>query len=122
MRKEQRLTKSRDFDLVRKEGRSWADRYLVLVARPNDMGVSRFGFAVGKRIGKAVVRNKTKRRLRESARLTPVKAGWDLVVIARKDASSADFHQLRHSMTSLLRRAGVLATDHDASSSSDRRV
>lgn len=120
MRKEQRLTKSRDFETVRKEGRSWADRYLVLVARPNHMGVSRFGFAVGKRIGKAVVRNKTKRRLRESARLTPVKEGWDLVVIARKDASTADFHQLKQSMTSLLRRAGVLAPGHDGPGPSER--
>ncbi len=108
MRKEQRLRKAKDFAAVRREGRSWSDRLLVLVARPNDLDVTRFGISVGKRVGKAVVRNKVKRRLREAARLTKVRNGWDLVLIARKDASSADYHRLDRSMRALLKRARVL--------------
>ncbi len=108
MRKEQRLRRSRDFGLVRREGKSRSDRLLVLLARPNGLEVTRFGFSVGKRVGKAVVRNKIKRRLREAARLVKVQKGWDLVLIARKDASSADYHGLEGSMTNLFGRAGVL--------------
>ena len=108
MRKDRRLRKSREFAAVRREGKSWSDRLLVLIARPNGLDITRFGFPVGKRIGNAVVRNKVKRRLREVARLTEIQEGWDLVLIARKDASSADFHRLRSSMTRLFKRAGIL--------------
>jgi ribonuclease P protein component len=79
-----------------------------LVALPNELGVSRFGFTVGRRVGNAVARNKVKRRLREVARHSDVADGWDLVVLARKDAASADYRQLGLDMADLLRRARLL--------------
>lgn len=108
MQKHQRLRKSREFAAVRRQGRSWSNRYLVLIACRNDTETTRFGFSVGKRIGKAVVRNKVKRRLRELARSSNIPGGWDLVFIARKDASTADFQGLNGSMSNLLERAGLL--------------
>ena len=108
MRRDRRLRRSSDFAALRRRGRRWSDRLLVLVARPNGLGVTRFGFAVGKRLGKAVVRNKVKRRLREAARRAPVKEGWDLLVVARKEAPQADYHALRSSLEGLLNRAGLL--------------
>ena len=62
------------------------------------------------RIGNAVIRNKVKRRLREAVRQSSVQEGWDLVLIARKDAASVDYHGLSRSSTVLLRRAGILVT------------
>lgn len=121
MRKEQRLRKARDFAAARSEGRSYADNLLVLVARPNKLDVTRFGFSVGRKVGKAVVRNKIKRRLREAARFAPVEAGWDLVLIARRDASSADFQALRSSVMSLLKRGRVPASSPEGPSSSMAR-
>ena len=73
------------------------------------MEISRFGFSIGKRVGKAVIRNKVKRRLREAARLTSVQEGWDIVVIGRKEAGSADYNRLRRSLLGLLGRARLLA-------------
>lgn len=81
---------------------------LVLIAGPNDLDRSRFGFAVGRRVGNAVVRNKLRRRLREIARRARVRTGWDLVLIARRNAASADSRDLSRSMAALLNRAGIL--------------
>lgn len=110
MSMDQRLTRAKDFAAVKRDGRAWSDKYLVIVARQNDLEANRVGFSVAGRVGNAVVRNKIKRRLKEAVRLTPVQEGWDLVIIARKDSSSADFRGLSSSVTSLLGRAGILAT------------
>ena len=108
MDKEQRLKSSGDFAAVRRDGRSRADGLLVLVSRPNNLDVTRFGFIVSKRVGNAVIRNRVRRRLKEAARLSQVKYGWDLVFITRQRASSADYHQLSGSVKKLLTRANVL--------------
>ena len=109
MRREQRLTRTTDFEAVCTKGKSWADSLLVLRALPNEMGTTRYGVAVGKRLGGAVVRNRIKRRLREGARLTPAKDGWDIVFIARGDAVNADYHALKHSIEDLLARSHLLS-------------
>ena len=108
MRREQRLRKSRDFALVRREGRSWPGRLLVLATRPNGLDLARFGFSVSKRVGNAVTRNRVKRRLREAARLSDVSPGWDILLIARAGAGDAGYHELERSMTNLFRRAKLL--------------
>ncbi len=109
MHTDQRLTKAADFAAVRRQGRRRSDALLVLIARRNGLSVARFGFAVGKRVGKAVVRNLVRRRIKEAARLAPVRSGWDVVVVARSRAATADYHQLNRSFTALMRRAGLLA-------------
>lgn len=102
-----RLRQNQDFQRVRREGRSWTTAWVVLVAAPNDLDRSRFGFAVGKRIGKAVARNRVKRRLREAVRLRRVLAppGWDLLFIAREPALEASFDQLDRAVVQLFQRA-----------------
>jgi ribonuclease P protein component len=113
MQQKLRLSKSKDFSSVHSEGRNWANRLLVLKARPNGLTVSRFGFSVGRRVGTAVTRNTVKRRLRASAQNTPVKAGYDVVVIARASASECDYHRLNAALRELLDQAGLLAGAHE---------
>jgi len=110
MGSERRLTKQRDFAAVRREGKGSSDRFLVLVARPNSLEVSRFGFSVSKRLGNAVVRNRIKRRLREAAKTNHVCEGWDLLFIPRNGAAAVDYHRLRRSVAALLKRAGIATT------------
>jgi ribonuclease P protein component len=75
---------------------------------PNGLPLSRCGFSVGKKVGKAVVRNRVKRLLREIARLTPIKPGWDIVLIARSNSAVAQFADLKKVIVSLLSRARIL--------------
>jgi ribonuclease P protein component len=110
MRYKQRLTKRRDFAAVYRKGRALAHPLVVLRLLPNQLPYSRYGFAVSKTVGKAVVRNQVRRRLREGIRTLLVQPGWDIVVIARPKAAAADFHTLRRATAGLLSRAKVLTS------------
>ena len=109
MLRERRLTRPRDFADLRSQGRAWSGKLLVLVARPNSLDISRVGLSVSKRVGKAVVRNFVKRRLREAVRGINLREGWDILLIARMGAGDADFHTLERSLKSLCRRARLIA-------------
>ncbi len=113
VRGEQYLTKTAQYGLVYNKGRSWADGFLVLRALANGRDLSRYGFSVGKRVGKAVVRNKTKRLLREILRMAPLQPGWDIVFIARSPAAQAGYAELEKSVKGLLSRAGLSAREHE---------
>ena len=111
MRKELRLRQKRDFDNVFQRGRSWSNQLLVLRIAPNALPHNRFGFVTSKRLGKAVIRNRVRRRLREAIRVMPLATGWDAVVSAKTAAASADFHELKQAVVDLLARAGILNAD-----------
>ncbi len=102
------LTKRGQYLTVYKSGKAWVDDLIVIKALPNELEFSRSGFSVAKEIGKAVVRNRVRRLLKEIARVTPVKSGWDMVFIARPGAANADYHKLKKSTDKLLSRAHLL--------------
>jgi ribonuclease P protein component len=112
-----RLSRSRDFDAVYRQGRSVSTRFLVLYwfVRPeNGDGVEpRLGIAVPKQLGGAVVRNRVKRQLRESWRalLERVPAGNDYVLIARPGLPEAvearGFDWLRERVDEVLQKAAA---------------
>ncbi len=114
MRGEEYLTKPQQFALVYSKGNSWASSLLAMRALPNGLAWSRYGFSVSKRVGKAVTRNKVKRRLREILRITPLKAGWDIVFIARPAVAAADYAGLKKATEGLLSRARLLEIDKPA--------
>lgn len=116
--RDRRLRKPSDFRYVRRQGRSWASYLLVLQACSNGLNQSRFGISAGRRVGKAVVRNRVKRRLRELLRTTPLKEGLDIVVIARVPSSQATFQDLEIGLTRLMSEANVVV---DPESTEERR-
>jgi ribonuclease P protein component len=106
-----RLRASASFQAIRRDGRVLRHPLLVVSWLPNDLGTSRFGFSVGRRLGKAVKRNQVKRWMRESVRLRIQKgeivAGWDVVLVARHPMSRASFAEIDQAIGVLLRRAGL---------------
>jgi ribonuclease P protein component len=90
-----RLRKSPDFDRVQRSGRRTSGQNLVILAYRNGTSSPRFGLAVSRKVGNAVVRNRVKRRLRESIRRQRAGiGGFDVVVIARPTAATAGYHVL----------------------------
>lgn len=111
MKRIYRLTDGGQFQRVRAIGKSQAHPLLVLVAAPNKIEVTRCGFSVGKRMGKAHTRNRIKRMLREAVRVrhAGIKPGYDLVWIARTALTDqTDFWEIDRTVESLLRRARLL--------------
>ncbi|MFQ5879898.1 MAG: ribonuclease P protein component [Dehalococcoidia bacterium] len=108
MRKKYRLRGRRNFLTVYNQGRTWANELLVLKALANGLPHNRYAFAVGRRLGKAVVRNRLRRRLREGVRSLTLAGGWDVIVVARRPAVVADYHRLQAAAASVLQRASML--------------
>ena len=107
MRHEGWLRKSKQYSLVYRRGRSWANSQLAMKVLPNDLNLTRLGISTSRRVGKAVVRNRVKRLLREILRSQQVKEGWDIVIIARPQSSNTTYERLGKSAEDLLARAGL---------------
>lgn len=111
MRRRFRVRSRGEFQRVYQEGRSYANRAAVLYALPGGEGASRAGFAAGRKLGSAVVRNRVKRRLREAVQLVwgRVRPGAAVIFIARPPAKEMRFDELCAKVAELVQRAGLLA-------------
>jgi ribonuclease P protein component len=84
-----RLSRSAEFERVYRQGRSIANRHLVLYTFPNASSQRpRLGLSVSRKVGGAVQRNRVKRLLREAFAQVEaeLKPGQDVVVVARPAA------------------------------------
>jgi len=112
MRRAWRLRAGRDYERVRGTGKSWRHPLLVLYAAegPGPLATTRVGITVSRRVGAAVVRNRTRRRLRDAVarNFAAIPSGWDLVLIVRPAAAQAEFQALAIAVGELLSRAGLL--------------
>lgn len=95
---------------MRRFGKSYAHRLIVLFALPNEMDTSRFATAAGRSIGNAVQRNRAKRILRETVRpkIPRITSGWDIVLLARKPISLANYKDIEAALNNLLSQANLL--------------
>ena len=111
--KADRLRGTQSFSRVFEEGCTQAGRTLVLHYLPREAGTPRVGFAAGKRLGGAVVRNRLRRVLREAFRTLPgTMRSADIVFVARHRTQQSSFARIQEEMHEHLRRAGLCADEH----------
>lgn len=111
MKKKYRVKSEKDFQVAFLQGKSFANRQLVLYVYPKTEQVHfRVGFSVGKKMGNAVQRNKIKRMLRHAVHeIAPIiENDYDYLLIARKDISTKNFFEIKQSLIHVMSIASVI--------------
>ena len=104
------MKKTRDFHNVYENGKSFADRFIVLYVWENGGSKNKVGISCSKKIGNSVVRHRFSRLVRESYRLQEnvFNSGLDIVVVARACARDASFHDIQNSLIRLAGKARIM--------------
>ena len=113
MKHSQSLKKNADFQNVYKCGKSFANRYLVMYVKENDLSTNRIGISVSKKVGNSVVRHRVKRLILESYRLHEdmFNSGLDMVIIARSTAKDKSYKEISSAVMHLGKLHGILVKD-----------
>ena len=106
-----RLKKKKDFDIIFKKGEGFRNKLLYLKVLDNPFEYSRFGFIVSKKVfNKAFLRNKIKRRLRETVRvkIKEIKKGKDVIIGARPGFLKGEIKELDTALKKLFKTAKLI--------------
>ncbi len=97
------LKKNRDFQIVYRTGKSYANKYLVMYVKENGLKKNRVGISVSKKVGNSVVRHHLTRLIRENYRVLEAnfQCGFDIIIIARVSAKDKNYHQLQSALIHL---------------------
>ena len=107
-----RLKTPAEFKAVYDRKRSVSDALLVIYAKENDLGRTRIGLSVSKKIGNAVARNRCKRLFREAFRQSQheLPAGIDFIMIPRNVPREPTVAELGESLVKLVRDVALKLT------------
>ena len=103
MKHSESLKKNRDFQNVYKNGKSYANKYLVMYVLENNLNKNRIGISVSKKVGNSVIRHHITRLIRESYRLQEdvFNSSLDIVVIARSTAREVGYKEIESALLHL---------------------
>ena len=103
MKHSESLKKNMDFQNVYKNGKSYANKYLVMYVLENDLNKNRIGISVSKKVGNSVIRHRITRLIRESYRLQEdvFNSSLDIVVIARGTAKEVGYKEIESALLHL---------------------
>lgn len=110
MLKKEVLRKKEDFNSVYKRGKSIPDKFVVMFYKKNGLSYNRVAFLASKKVGNSVKRNRAKRLMRESCRLSGehIENGYDIIFIARKTINGKKFEDVDKSLKGALRRGNMI--------------
>jgi len=111
MKKAFRVKDNKEFQMIFKRGKSFANRQLVIYyVKKQEQMHFRVGLSVGKKIGNAVTRNRIKRYLRQSFHELEdqIHSNYDIIIIARKPTKDMTFREVKSSLIHLLSKERLL--------------
>ena len=102
--------KNKDFQIIYKKGKSYANKYLIMYVLNNKKEENRLGISVSKKVGNSVVRHRITRLVRESYRLQKDKfqTGYDIIVIARSNAKDKSYSEIESALLHLAKLHNIL--------------
>lgn len=117
------LCRNNDFRRVYTKGKSFVGSLVVTYVRKNRLGITQVGITTSKKIGNAVLRNRSRRVIREAFRqLSPqVKPGYDLVFVARGRTPHSKSTQVQGQLAKQLSAAGVLQSGPSEAERTERK-
>ena len=97
------LKKNKDFQVVYRKGKSYANKYLVMYVLQNGSDKNRLGISISKKVGNSVVRHRLTRLIRENYRLqeSRFQRGLDIVVICRASAKDKNYYEMESALIHL---------------------
>lgn len=118
LKRENRLKKNKHFNYIYKHGKSVGSKELTLVYVKAKVKPFKVGFSVSNKVGKAVVRNKIKRRMREAfASFIPlVDRRFNYIFVAKPAVANLNYADIKTAMLSLIKKAGLVNEDNQNNS------
>lgn len=104
------MKKTNDFQNVYKNGKSYADKFIVVYVWKNDSSYNKVGISCSKKVGNSIVRHRFARLVRETYRLHEdiFNSGLDIVVVARACAKDASYFDIENSLLNLAGKARII--------------
>lgn len=108
------LRKNIEFQQVYKNGKSYANKYLIMYILENGTDVSRIGISVSKKVGNSIVRHRLTRLIRESCRLniSNIQPGYDIVIISRSNHKDKGYEETKSALLHLLKMHSIYKEDN----------
>jgi len=104
------INKNRQFKWMYRRASQQTGRFLIMYYVKNRLSVNRLGITVSKKVGKAVVRNRIRRLIKENYTLFEprLKLGYDLIFVSRMVSRDAGFYDVKKAMEILFKQAGMI--------------
>lgn len=106
------LKRNCDFQNVYRNGKSYANKYLVMYVMENNSEKNRLGISVSKKVGNSIIRHRITRLIRESYRLQEniFNSGLDIVVVARVGAKEVGYAEIESALLHVSKLHRILIT------------
>ncbi|MDO5151239.1 MAG: ribonuclease P protein component [Oscillospiraceae bacterium] len=110
-----KIRKNNEFRVVYENGKSRANKYLVMYILENNMQINRIGISVSKKVGNSIVRHRLTRIIRESIRLNEEKfnLGYDIIIVARNNLKGKGYLDAQSAVLHLSKIHGILKREND---------
>ena len=103
------LKKDKEFRYVYKKGKSFANKNLVIYYIKNNTKDLKIGISISKKVGKAVVRNRLRRLIKENLRnMNYIKTGYTIIFLSKIGSEKIDYNQMKGSIKHILKKCDIL--------------